>query len=234
MSVTVGVMCRYQLICVQRKTVNDRDRRLMRQHGRIQRALTDAINGGIEDLYALLGFGPMGSRLLRRGPHRVAQTLIVMGILKTHHVRGCAPAPVKAVEAALRRIGYRMLHVSEWCTSKTCDLCGAFMIKTRGHSVRHWRCDHDAGRSQPAQQRDRATRHPAEQNKDVYASRSMVRIMISLLVRGRRPAHLTPAEASAKRGADGDSSAPKRKRLRRDSECECVFVFVIIVGVCAT
>jgi len=73
-----------------RKTVNDRDRRLMRQHGRIQRALTDAINGGIEDLYALLGFGPMGSRLLRRGPHRVAQTLIVMGILKTHHVRACA------------------------------------------------------------------------------------------------------------------------------------------------
>jgi len=52
----------------------------------------------------------------------------------------------------------------------------------------------------------------------VYASRSMVRIMISLLVRGRRPAHLTLAEAPVKRSADGDSSAPKRKRLRRDKK----------------
>ncbi len=215
------------------------------------RTLREAIDGGIEDLYALLGYAPGGGSLLLRGPHRVAQTLVVVGILKARHVRGCAPAPINAVRLVLRRIGYRVLRVNEWCTSKCCDLCGAYTVKTRAHSVRHWRCEHDNGRVRQGQQRnDHVHRHAAEQvgvacrsfivllsrraharatqNKDVYASRSMIRIMLSLLVLGRRPAHLTPSAKSGKQKGAATSGGSTKRRSKRggeySNECVCVCV----------
>ena len=147
-----------------------------------------------------------------------------MGMLKSKHVKGCAPAPTKAVSNVLHHLGYTVLHVSEYRTSMCCDLCGAVMIKTRGHSIRHWRCPNDNGRQHGAQRRDGVQRHPAEQNKDVFAARSMIRIMLSLLVFGRRPEHLTRSASTKKRAAN-DASSKKKKRSKRDSEC-IAFVFV--------
>ncbi len=161
--------------------------------------------------------------------------LIAIGKPTFGNVRGAAPTPAKALLTALERAGYTLIVVDEWCTSQRCDVCGAELKRTRGASVRHWRCPNDAGsthaqhdlRRHRAEQvgarvsrctcvcvcvcvcalswLTRAWRVASHQNKDVSAARSMVLIMLSLLLLGRRPAHLQRDDAAAARNDDNNN-----------------------------
>lgn len=40
---------------------------------------------------------------------------------------------------------FRCLIINEYKTSKLCDICGAYLVKTRAWSIRQWRCPNDSG-----------------------------------------------------------------------------------------
>jgi hypothetical protein len=100
--------------------------------------------------------------------------------------RGQQSAPAKTLlEAMAKRWCVFVVH--EYNTSQCCPDCGAKMVRTRGWSVRHWRCP-EAGGTMTKSARDAKQRHSAEQNKDVTAARCMLRIGLMLLLTGKRPA----------------------------------------------
>jgi hypothetical protein len=87
----------------------------------------------------------------------------------------------------------RLFTVSEFYTSQKCWQCGSQLLRTRGWSWRYWRCPHSEknGRGKDGSNtvvKKGKRRHVAEENKDVVAAMSMVRIGIMLLVSGNRPA----------------------------------------------
>ena len=101
--------------------------------------------------------------------------------------------PAKAfIEALSKR--FRVFTLSEYYTSQKCWQCGAQLVRTRGWSWRHWRCPHSPlnGTGTHGAQRNQVLkqgklRHVAEENKDVVAALSMLRIGVMLLIDGSRP-----------------------------------------------
>ena len=104
---------------------------------------------------------------------------------KNGPARGQQSAPAKVLLEAMSK-RWHVFVVHEYNSSQCCPECGAKMLRTRARSVRHWRCPHQSGGMAVA--RDGKRRHSAEQNKDVTASRCMLRIGLSLLLTGKRPA----------------------------------------------
>jgi hypothetical protein len=139
---------------------------------------------------------------------RNADLLVVVDQPRFGAVRGHAPAPAKAfVEALGTR--FRTFVVSEYNTSKRCDVCGAPLIKTRAHSVRYWRCPMAGGSM--ARNKHGKRRHSSEQNKDIIAARSMLIIALTLWSTGVRPIEFTP---------DAPAAVSKRRRKQPDSARE--------------
>jgi len=84
--------------------------------------------------------------------------------------RGQQSAPAKTLlEAMAKRWCVFVVH--EYNTSQCCADCGAKMVRTRGWSVRHWRCPEAGGTMTKSARNAKAQRHSAEQNKDVTAAR---------------------------------------------------------------
>jgi len=101
--------------------------------------------------------------------------------------RGQQSAPAKTLlEAMAKRWCVFVVH--EYNTSQCCPDCGAKMVRTRGCSLRHWRCPEAGGTMTKSARDANKQRHSAEQNKDVTAARCMLRIGLMLLLTGKRPA----------------------------------------------
>jgi hypothetical protein len=108
------------------------------------------------------------------------------------HHKGHKAAPMADYVRAVAN-KCRLFTVSEFYTSQKCWQCGSQLLRTRGWSWRYWRCPHSEknghgkdGSNTVVKKGKR--RHVAEENKDVVAAMSMVRIGIMLLVSGNRPA----------------------------------------------
>lgn len=78
----------------------------------------------------------------------------------------------------------RTFTMSEYFTSKKCWQCGDWLVRTRGANVRYYHCAKCTG--SPIN-RNGKMRHPFEENKDVIAALSLLRIGTMLLVDGSRP-----------------------------------------------
>jgi hypothetical protein len=72
--------------------------------------------------------------------------------------------------------------MSEYYTSKKCWQCGDWLVRTRGPNVRYYHCEQCKG------DRNGKSRHPFEENKDVIAALSLLRIgtMCSVVVAAHR------------------------------------------------
>jgi hypothetical protein len=94
------------------------------------------------------------------------------------------------------------IGLNEYYTSQKCKACGSELKRTRGWSVRFWRCPHselngtgvsihavdEAGDFKREGGRpDGKWRHVAEENKDVIAAMAMMRIGVCVLIDGGRP-----------------------------------------------
>jgi hypothetical protein len=94
------------------------------------------------------------------------------------------------------------IGLNEYYTSQKCKECGSQLVRTRGWSVRFWRCPHsklngtgvsihgvdEAGDFKREGGRpDGKWRHVAEENKDVIAAMAMMRIGVCVLIDGGRP-----------------------------------------------
>jgi hypothetical protein len=94
------------------------------------------------------------------------------------------------------------IGLNEYYTSQKCKACGSELVRTRGWSVRFWRCPHsklngtgvsihgvdEAGDFKREGGRpDGKWRHVAEENKDVIAAMAMMRIGVCVLIDGGRP-----------------------------------------------
>jgi hypothetical protein len=96
------------------------------------------------------------------------------------------------------------IGLNEYYTSQKCKECGSQLVRTRGWSVRFWRCPHSelngtgknihvnavdkAGNFKREGERpDGKWRHVAEENKDVIAAMAMMRIGVCVLIDGGRP-----------------------------------------------
>ena len=94
------------------------------------------------------------------------------------------------------------IGLNEYYTSQKCKACGSQLVRTRGWSVRFWRCPHselngtgvridgeaEAGNFKREGGRpDGKWRHVAEENKDVIAAMAMLRIGVCVLIDGGRP-----------------------------------------------
>jgi hypothetical protein len=96
------------------------------------------------------------------------------------------------------------IGLNEYYTSQKCKECGSQLVRTRGWSVRFWRCPHselngtgknihvhgvdEAGNFKREGGRpDGKWRHVAEENKDVIAAMAMMRIGVCVLIDGGRP-----------------------------------------------
>jgi hypothetical protein len=96
------------------------------------------------------------------------------------------------------------IGLNEYYTSQKCKECGSQLVRTRGWSVRFWRCPHSelngTGVSIHVNAVDKAGnfkreggrpdgkwRHVAEENKDVIAAMAMMRIGVCVLIDGGRP-----------------------------------------------
>ena len=108
--------------------------------------------------------------------------IVIVGRVTFGHRRGHRSTPAKSYVLALAKL-YLVVEVSEYMTSQLCDVCHAKLVKTRGHSVRHWRCEH-SGRP-PDNSRGR--RGGVELNKDVSAAFNMFVIGLTLVLCGARP-----------------------------------------------
>lgn len=117
-----------------------------------------------ERFYETFGTTANGRRAPSRGPAQAADVIVVIGEVTFGNVRGSSPAAAKSLAPTLRELGYCVVKMDEYLTSKKCDACGAFLKRTRGWSIRHWRCEHDEGAGEgSAPTRDGKVRHPAEQ-----------------------------------------------------------------------
>ena len=175
-------------------------RAVRRRQKRRSDAVNRAIDEAIEKLYVATGLntsGKRGGRVKKRGRERDADVLVAIGNPTFGNVRGRAPAAPKALVTTLAK-RYRTFTLSERNTSKLCDECGSELVKTRGHSVRYWRCPCAGGGMIDG--RDGKRRHEKEQNKDIIASRSILIILLTLLTTGIRP----------KAWSDDDDDATKR------------------------
>ena len=96
------------------------------------------------------------------------------------------------------------IGLNEYYTSQKCKACGSQLVRTRGWSVRFWRCPHselngkgvriddeaEAGNGNFKREGGRPDgkwRHVAEENKDVIAAMAMLRIGVCVLIDGGRP-----------------------------------------------
>lgn len=144
------------------------NRRVQRRQKHISTAVTKAIDVAIERFWVSSGIGSDGRKHLKqRGRERDADVVVIVGRPTFGNVKGKAPAPAKAFVKALSQ-RFRTLVIDEFRTSKLCDACGAKLIKTRGHSVRFWRCPHDGERCKNHD--DGKKRHVSEQNKVIVTT----------------------------------------------------------------
>jgi hypothetical protein len=132
-----------------------------------------AIDEAVEKFYIATGINTECVRGRLRGPDRDADLLVVVGQPRFGAVRGHAPAPAKAfVEVLGTR--FRTFVLSEYSTSKRCDVCGAPLIKTRARSVRYWRCPM-AGGSMAYEDFDEATKRQRRRRSHNHNSSSNLR-----------------------------------------------------------
>lgn len=125
------------------------------------------------------------------------------------------------------------IGLNEYYTSQKCKACGSQLVRTRGWSVRFWRCPHsnlnDKGvriddQSQAGNFKreggrpDGKWRHVAEENKDVIAAMAMLRIGVCVLIDGGRPVEWCSHDARdvyEKRIANEKRIADEEERRRR-------------------
>jgi hypothetical protein len=195
--------------------------RFRRRQKRRSDAVNRAIDEAIEQLYVATGLntnGKRGGRLKKRGRERDADVLVAIGNPTFGNVRGRAPAAPKALVTTLAK-RYRTFTLSERNTSKLCDECGSELVKTRGHSVRYWRCPCAGGGMIDG--RDGKRRHEKEQNKDIIASRSILIILLTLLTTGIRPKAWSDDDDDATKrddddgGDDGDDAGDGTKKKKK-------------------
>ena len=190
-------------------------RRVRRRQKKLSGAVNRAIDEAIELFWLATGINTTCRRgaLKRRGRERDADLVVVVGAPRFGAVRGHAPAPAKAFVQALSH-RFRTFVINEFNTSKSCDRCGAALLRTRAHSIRYWRCPHAGGAMTKG--RDGKRRHSAEINKDVSAARNMLIIALSLWSNGVRPIEFTAdAPANAKRKASGGGGGGKAKKPKK-------------------
>ena len=109
--------------------------------------------------------------------------LVVCGRVTFGHMKGHRSTSAKSFVRELAR-QFLVIEISEWGTSKHCNTCHAPLTRTRGWSIRYWRCSSGAA---CASSSSRPSRSAAELNKDVAAAHSMLQIGLSLLFLQSRP-----------------------------------------------
>lgn len=166
----VGSMCAERVLRVQHaanvdheREAHSRDKAVFRRRRKMRAAVRVAIDVAIERFYARFGTTPDGRRLPGRGEARVRRTIVCIGRPTFGNARGHAPSPAKRFVQSLKEAGYTVFECNEYLTSQRCDVCGSELQRTRGHSFRFWRCEHDCGSDTSAAARDSKHRHKAEQ-----------------------------------------------------------------------
>ncbi len=81
--------------------------------------------------------------------------------------KGHMAAPAKQLLAGMAR-RFKTFVIDEYLTSQLCPFCAHWLKKTRGRSVRHFRCENDASKR--------------EHNKDYLAAFSMLQLGLALLL----------------------------------------------------
>ena len=166
----------------RQRTYNNRQRSKAMQRNRA------AIVRAIHDARIALGILPPDAPMPCSTKHD-DDVLLLVGRVTFGHQRGHRSTPAKAFVKALAR-QFLVVEVSEYMTSQLCDVCHGRLVKTRAHSVRHWRCEH---RGRPPDN-VRGRFDGREINKDVSAAFNMFVIGVTLVVLGERPtAFCSPA-----------------------------------------
>ena len=149
--------------------------------------------------------------------------VVFCGLVAFGNVKGYESSRAKSFVKTLAQT-FRVITLSEYKTSKQCWTCGCTLVKTRGWSVRQWRCpnrEHTAGQSCMQVNAQGKRRHVHEENKDTVAALSMLRIGLALLLTGQKPRPwCTPkqikehdeAVAKATKAKAKDEQAQKRQR----------------------
>ena len=159
-----------------------------RQRSKAMRRNSAAIVHAIHEARIALGILPPDAPMPCSTKHD-DDVLLLVGRVTFGHQRGHRSTPAKAFVKALAR-QFLVVEVSEYMTSQLCDVCHGRLVKTRAHSVRHWRCEH---RGRPPDN-VRGRFDGREINKDVSAAFNMFVIGVTLVVLGERPtAFCSPA-----------------------------------------
>lgn len=102
--------------------------------------------------------------------------------------------------------------MSEYYTSKKCWQCGDWLVRTRGPNVRYYHCEQCKG------DRNGKSRHPFEENKDVIAALSLLRIGTMLLTDGSRPVEWCSDALRLHAGTPAASAPTGRKRPSQEKK----------------
>lgn len=150
---------------------------------------------GVQALRHVLAVKEGDKRRTRR--HRYDKKVVVFfGQCTFGGLRGSHKVATESFRRALSK-RCLVIVVDEYLTSQLSWCCGAKMVKTRGHSYRYWRCPNRESKQEKG--RDGKLRSSAEENKDVVACISMLRIGLGLILDGTRPVKWArPARRAAK------------------------------------
>ena len=136
--------------------------------------------------------------------------------------KGHMAAPAKQLLAGMAR-RFKTFVIDEYLTSQLCPFCAHWLKKTRGRSVRHFRCENDASKR--------------EHNKDYLAAFSMLQLGLALLLGERLDpwqrknddddddaAAATTATASSSSSttaaASKDQDQPNAKKLKSEQKAK--------------